>query len=405
MSKRRLNQERPRRARPASTANRCGRRGERAGMRPKATARALSYYKMGVTGISGARANGNSTRKNWPAHLKVSLMRLLANLKISTKVTSLLLMLGAVSMVISFIGSRSLMDVDSEYSELSDHELPATTQLAGANRHAAEMIYAGYRALAYDGTSREAHQALAAEQSAYADGTSQLDDAARLHPAIAGTLSGLRQQFDQIHALTSNAVRLGIANRNDEARQVLAQADPLVERLSQALGRHNAQYIQSAQRVSDELTVRSSSRSWLMIILGAVGVVIGTASSLFVSRVGITGPLGRLSETMAALASGTSRIEVPGKDRGDEVGAMAKAVLVFRDAAQAQERAAADKARAAAEQKLVVESVSEGLSALANGDLTAGIAREFPAEYGIVKTNFNDALTSLRELIGKVATS
>ncbi|NWP05698.1 HAMP domain-containing protein, partial [Escherichia coli] len=88
-----------------------------------------------------------------------------------------------------------------------------------------------------------------------------------------------------------------------------------------------------------------------------------------------------LQAAMQALAGGNNRVEVPGTERGDELGAMAKTVLVFRDTAQAQEAAAAAKAVADAEQKMVVDTLGQNLGEVAKGDLTAEIAREFPADY------------------------
>jgi methyl-accepting chemotaxis protein len=153
------------------------------------------------------------------------------------------------------------------------------------------------------------------------------------------------------------------------------------------------------------LTAHSNSTSTMMIVISVIALIAGLGFAMLVSRLGITLPLNRLQETMAKLAAGQNRIDVPGVDRGDEVGTMAKAVLVFRDAAVAQEAAQAEKARADAEQKLVVESLEKGLGQLAEGDLTAQIHAEFSASYATVKTNFNDALATLRELIGSVSES
>ncbi|NWN22998.1 methyl-accepting chemotaxis protein, partial [Escherichia coli] len=92
------------------------------------------------------------------------------------------------------------------------------------------------------------------------------------------------------------------------------------------------------------------------------------------------------------LAGGENAIEVPGTERGDEVGGMAKAVLVFRDAAVAKEKADAAKLVADAEQKHVVAELTNGLEGLAKGDLTAEISSEFAPDYRALKTNFNSAL-------------
>ncbi len=45
---------------------------------------------------------------------------------------------------------------------------------------------------------------------------------------------------------------------------------------------------------------------------------------------------------------------------------------------------------------MVVDTLGQNLGEVAKGDLTAEIAREFPADYAELKTNFNAALTSLR---------
>ena len=54
--------------------------------------------------------------------------------------------------------------------------------------------------------------------------------------------------------------------------------------------------------------------------------------SVFVA-LSITRPVGQLVGAMGILAGGDTSIEIPGTDRGDEIGTMAQAVLVFRDAA------------------------------------------------------------------------
>ncbi|MBB5713042.1 methyl-accepting chemotaxis protein [Sphingomonas xinjiangensis] len=84
---------------------------------------------------------------------------------------------------------------------------------------------------------------------------------------------------------------------------------------------------------------------------------------------------------------------------------MAKAVLVFREAAVAKEAADAEKTEADAEQKRVVETLAGALEQLSQGDLTATIRSEFHGGYAELKRNFNEALASLRDLIGSVAES
>jgi methyl-accepting chemotaxis protein len=95
--------------------------------------------------------------------------------------------------------------------------------------------------------------------------------------------------------------------------------------------------------------------------LGAAILGIAVVAGLFAVLIarGITGPLGRLGARMNSLADGKLDEPIPGTERGDEVGEMAKTVQVFKDNAlrirdleraetEAKERAAADR-RAAME--------------------------------------------------------
>ena len=152
-------------------------------------------------------------------------------------------------------------------------------------------------------------------------------------------------------------------------------------------------------------------------LLAVTGTVVGYVV------LSITRPVGQLVDTMATLAQGKNDIEVPGTERGDELGHMARAVLVFRDAAIEKDRleaAAADqqkaaeaerqrneaaRAAAAAQVKHVVDAVGQGLEQLAKGALTYRITAEFADEYKKVQSDFNAAIAQLQETVGAIVTS
>ena len=58
--------------------------------------------------------------------------------------------------------------------------------------------------------------------------------------------------------------------------------------------------------------------------------LVGTGIATLIAR-SVTVPLRRIIDVMAALTSGNLSVEVKGSERGDEVGEVAKAVLVFKD--------------------------------------------------------------------------
>jgi outer membrane receptor protein involved in Fe transport len=141
--------------------------------------------------------------------------------------------------------------------------------------------------------------------------------------------------------------------------------------------------IQVTSNAAGQIQVENIDRGY-----SAKGVEVEAGSRI------IARPITTLTSAMAQLAKGDNEIAVDA-DRADELGDMARAVLVFRDTALA--KAEADKAKARAEmakaeadaakaeadaaQRQVVENLSTALQHLAPGDLTHSIAERFPAEY------------------------
>ncbi|WP_047170514.1 HAMP domain-containing methyl-accepting chemotaxis protein [Novosphingobium sp. Rr 2-17] len=156
----------------------------------------------------------------------------------------------------------------------------------------------------------------------------------------------------------------------------------------------------------NSLLQQTAIRSAVMVLVIGGIVLIGIAITLaFVLSRLIAQPISRLTKTMGDLAAGRNDLTVPDLDRRDELGDMARAVLVFRDAAVAKEASDTAAAKAEADQKMVVDTVSQHLSEVAEGNLTAEISRDFPSAYAAVKANFNTAVASLRELISSVRES
>jgi len=101
---------------------------------------------------------------------------------------------------------------------------------------------------------------------------------------------------------------------------------------------------------------------------------------------------------MEGLAAGDLDTPIDYTQYQDCVGRMTKAMFTFK------ETAALNLKQAAAQEQLV-SVLSSHLSLLRDGDLTALITAEFAPEYAALKTNFNDAIGSMRELIAAVSES
>lgn len=331
-------------------------------------------------------------------------MSFLGNMKIATKVAALLVMLGALTVGLAILSYRTINSIDDQYTTLADQTLPATTDITRANRRAVELVNIGYNALSH-GTGPEARELAESVDGAVEAGNANLEAALETDPSLAQVIPQFRRHFEQLHATVAQAVRLGLADRSAEGMEALERADAQLAALSEAYSALTRKRVEESDELTDRIAEHADSMAFWVLLISAVGVIGGVFVAILVARVAITAPLAGLQDTMRSLAAGNNHIDVAGTDRADEVGSMAKAVLVFRDAAIAQERAQAEKAKADAEQKFVVETVSQKLSTVSEGDLTAEIKVEFPASYAQLRANFNSALANLRGLIGAVTES
>ena len=331
-------------------------------------------------------------------------MNILARLKISTKILALLLMLGAVTIAIAFMGSRELRNVDAAYSAMVN-EGKATLLMARANRRVTEMVFASTRAMAYDGASKEAKAADAAEQTAYDSTQDLFDKAAAARPSIKTEIAGFDQQIDDLHKLARQAVAFGLQNNNDAAATVIAEITVKADVLSKQMVASNEALAKADESASTALTSSAETTSFWLLALSIGAVVLSIGASLLVARFGITGPLVRLKSTMEALAAGNNAVVVDGCDRRDEVGGMAKVVLVFRETAVAKASADAEKIDADRTVQMVVDTLAASLAELSTRDLTNCVEATYPGVYAGLKDNYNDAVESVRTTIAQVSES
>ncbi|MEZ0004527.1 methyl-accepting chemotaxis protein [Sinorhizobium fredii] len=172
---------------------------------------------------------------------------------------------------------------------------------------------------------------------------------------------------------------------------------------------------------ADDLAAMFRERAWQVGgILAAAALAILLAALAIVRSV--VRPVERLKVSMQAIADEDVSSEVPETDRADEIGQMAKVLLVLRDSVkerlelrsredEQQDRLNAERRgneelqrSTAAAQAEAMEALGAALERLASGDLTAEVGRIAP-EYGKLKHDFNTAVAALRDVIGAISQS
>jgi methyl-accepting chemotaxis protein len=182
---------------------------------------------------------------------------------------------------------------------------------------------------------------------------------------IAAYQKALEESLGQMRGLTDDkAFRSGldsmmsiltrfIAANDDTIKAEELKADILVNRTLKVVaesGELMEAAVSTAQKNAkisrEEVAAETAKASWINLVT-AIVVVIAIVGSVLFSFLGIARPMTRLNGALGQMAAGNLDIAIPGADRGDEIGDLAKTVTVIRENAEQKAR---DEAEAKATQ-------------------------------------------------------
>ena len=321
----------------------------------------------------------------------------------------------------------SMKGIDAAYSDLISREGKSALYLARANRNLSNAR-AAIGELIIATTEEGNAAALASLKEARSNFSSLMDTAKSASVKNTDLIGTLKQSgLHVIDAVCAETVKFG----NDTSDSASAKAHQLFNTECNpaflAVAREvNVQTTQAAE--VQEKAGAELSRDVQMTILTTSGVILAGLFALviaayFAIRSWISSPLKSLNDTMQHLAKGDLTVAVPDPARKDEIGAMSRTVQVFKDAAvgkaQLEQEAAAlrlateeERIRTEAERQAVAEQLStvvEGLASalgrLSAGDLTCDLTEAFAPQYERLRSDFNSAVSELRNVIGTIITN
>lgn len=333
-------------------------------------------------------------------------MTFLSNLPITQKIGAGLAALVLLSIFIAGFGAYQLSTMAAHSSELVATEAESMKLAAQVNENKSRMHQLWYATTIENDVPdfRNQLEEIAAERE-------ELDSRLELlKPFLEGEdaqrFAALERSLAAYYTATDRVPALWFAGRREEAADVIQHpAREAYEEIDQALTAIVSSQDEALEAGAAAAEAQSSRALWTLLIVSLVGLVSICTLVIMMVRREVTGPITQMTALMGRLAQGDHAVRVPDTDRRDEIGSIARAVLVFRDNARAQQALEAEKSKAEAEQKRVVETLSDGLGHLARGDLTYEINAQFSGIYEQVKSNFNSAVQGLRDLIGAVLES
>lgn len=226
------------------------------------------------------------------------------------------------------------------------------------------------------------------------------------HGILAGDIKGIIAQADAGSGLAASRIgTIQAQAKTVEASQAAAQAVSEIANRSAILsGESQAAIAEMAEAVSEDI---QGAEKQMHMLLGMSGIVL--VFSLLLTKLLITRPLAKISETTEHLAEGDLS-PVTGFERAsDEIDRIARALSVFRNGlVEKQEMSEAVEAERQArqeEQNAAVTVIGQGLERLSQGDLTVRIHDEMSEGYTKLRDDFNATLETLKTNVFEVVQS
>jgi methyl-accepting chemotaxis protein len=276
-------------------------------------------------------------------------MSLLARFKIITKVLAVIMLLAAVAAGTSWLGIRAMSSMNDDAETMSSTAKRAL-EAARASTSVITLSSAEFQiALDPRPENRAAVRKVVDEQKKlfeerFEDFAKTRDEKTRsMVPAIRETMAAYEKGLENTLRLAGETkdvqladqverLRASAASNQIAAAKLRADMRVVVEQLDDRVN-------QFAKHASEEYL--GTSRQ--LTAVAAVGIILGIVAGFLIGQFGIVRPINLLKTVMEAFACNDLKASVPGIDRRDEVGDMARTVEVFKKNGLEVERMRADQ--------------------------------------------------------------
>ncbi|WP_426040265.1 methyl-accepting chemotaxis protein [Brevundimonas sp. TWP2-3-4b1] len=300
----------------------------------------------------------------------------------------LLICLGALAVGMVAIGvsgwvSASIMDRRMQ-SIISDRVVPMQQLKAAVDMYAVNIVDTAQKARAGSVTPTQALASITSAKSTIAENW----DAYRSTEMTPAEQELVDQATAALPAADAAVARLEALLRSGDTAGLSAFIDTQLYAAIDPISAHVGHLVDLQVQVAREDGAAAARAFEISLIVMGVIALFAVGLLAFATRVvlhRVSAPLQAMTAAMRRLADGDNGITVPAVGQSDELGEMADAVVVFRDAAIAKIAADADLVEA----KARADRVSDGL----------------PVEYAKLQDDFNAAMVALKDTMSVVMTN
>ena len=286
---------------------------------------------------------------------------MLSRTNIVTKLLSINLIIAVIVGGCIWFAQSRMTVIDEVYTSLIAREAKAVSNVRRSNRLHNTLNYLTYRTIA-ETDPEQIRQAGAQFDAIVAQSEKTLADLAQQVPAFADAIQAQQARTARFVGEANEARRLAIGGDESAAlKQAHDKSEPIFVTLG-AEGTKLGDSIEDYMRLrSQELTDETNVTRHSLIGFGALGLFVGILCSALVSTLGIGRPLGRLVAVLQRMAKGEIDAEIAEARRGDEIGAVGRAVegikamVVKKAAEEAEFKRGSDEAAALERRRTMVE--------------------------------------------------
>jgi len=321
----------------------------------------------------------------------------LSNLKIIFKIGLIVTLMGMVTIGTMVFAAQRMQAMEDANSDLVTRVDKSSTMAVRAARRAGTYIASAFQLVAE--TTEEGKAKLFAEtadsRQYYETGMAKiLKDMPERAAVIEPLIAGFAKAFTACDSVIRYASTTTTAEDNSKAAARLkTECVALIEAATRAHVAMVDGLVANADKASKQITADANSTIRWMYTASGIGLLISLAFALWIGINGLSRPIVQLKIVMEAYARNELTAEVPGIDRRDELGEMARTMEVFKKNGLEVERLKADQQAAelrAAQQR--------------KADMTK-LADDFEAAVGEIVGTVSSASTQLEASAGTLTST
>ena len=342
----------------------------------------------------------------------------LNSLRIGTKNTLLVFLVIVVGSAVSVFIALNLRSIDDTYSALIDVNAKAVTVATAFNAKSDEIGRLMYKEVALTAMPDMLETKKSIDES-FASALALSRDLEHLVPQYSGDIENVQAILAKpLRDAVEEVSKATLAGDNDASlRLANTKFDPSRDSFDNATTKLIAAMQKELKTGNDAASDVTNATIRNAYIAMGVGALFALAAGVFLSRSQIVRPIAALTTAMEAVARGEDGVDVPGSERGDEIGAMSRAFKgnAVRVASLAEQQRSRE-AQAVVERKQatvaladsfeqavggIVERVSSAATEMqATAQQLTASAQETSAQSGSVSTAAEEASANVASVAG-----